>query len=160
MKSHCFRLHRSYSISFILSNVGEIFWDWIQKVRTYFTYSIKQAGEIEKFHVAVVQQRLRNVQKGVMHVLKLLLFCCSRCRRRRRWLDFKKSGYHGNVTSHFPSLLSFPNWAGPGLRLGATVKNPARGQYGAQSSVASTFMRVPRAAEHSLWWNNAKLSVL
>ena len=87
MKSHCFRLHRSYSISFILSNVGEIFWGWIQKARTYFTYSIKQASEIEKFHVAVVQQRLRNVQKGVMHVLKLLLFCRSRCRRRRRWLD-------------------------------------------------------------------------
>ena len=50
----------------------------------------------------------------------------------------KKFGYHGN-------------WAGCGLRLGATVKNPASGQYGTQSSVASTFMRVPRAAEHSLW---------
>ena len=136
---------------FILSNVGEIFWGWIQKARTYFTYSIKQASEIEKFHVAVVQQRLRNVLKGVMHVLKLLLFCRSRCRRRRRWLDFKKSGYHGNVTSHFSSLLSFPNWASRGLRLDATVKNPASGQYGTQSSVASTFMRVPRAAEHSLW---------
>ena len=24
--SHCFKLHRSYSISFNLSNVGEIFW--------------------------------------------------------------------------------------------------------------------------------------
>ena len=90
-------------------------------------------------------------EKGVMHVLKLLLFCRSRCRRRRRWLDFKKSGYHGNVTSHFSSLLSFPNWAGRGLRLGATVKNPASGQYGTQSYVAFTFVRVSRAAEHSLW---------
>ena len=47
------------------------------------TYSIKRAREIRKFHVAVVQQRLRNVQKSVMHVqscsfvnLNLLLFCC------------------------------------------------------------------------------------
>ena len=31
------------------------------------TYSIKRASEIGKFHAAVVQQRLRNVQKGVMH---------------------------------------------------------------------------------------------
>ena len=32
-----------------------------------FTYSIKQACEIRKFHVAVEQRRLRNVQKSVMH---------------------------------------------------------------------------------------------
>ena len=30
-----------------------------------FTYSIKRAREIGKIHVAVVQQRLRNVQKSV-----------------------------------------------------------------------------------------------
>ena len=41
--------------------------------------------------MAVVQGRLRNVQKSVMHVksccfanLNLLLFSCFRCRRRRR----------------------------------------------------------------------------
>ena len=33
-----------------------------------FAYSIKRAREIRKFHVAVVQRRLRNVQKSVMHV--------------------------------------------------------------------------------------------
>ena len=45
------------------------------------TYVIKWASEIRKFHVAVVQQRLKNVQKSLMHVqsfsfanLKLLLF--------------------------------------------------------------------------------------
>ena len=32
------------------------------------TNSIKRAREIRKFHVAVVQQRLRNVPKSVMHV--------------------------------------------------------------------------------------------
>ena len=48
-------------------------------------------GEIRHFHVVVVQRRLRNVQKSVMHVqsccfanIKLLLFCRSRCLRRRR----------------------------------------------------------------------------
>ena len=49
------------------------------------TYLIKRASEIRKFHVAVVQQRLRNVQKSVMHVqscffvnlnLLLVLRCC------------------------------------------------------------------------------------
>ena len=33
-----------------------------------FTYSIKRTCEIRKFHVAVVQRRLRNVQKSVINV--------------------------------------------------------------------------------------------
>ena len=48
------------------------------------TYSIKRAREIRKFHVAVLQQRLRNVQKSMMHVqrcffanLNLSFFGCS-----------------------------------------------------------------------------------
>ena len=36
------------------------------------TYYIKQAHEIRKFHVAVVQRRQRNVQNSVMHVQS----CC------------------------------------------------------------------------------------
>ena len=49
-----------------------------------FTNSIKWECEIKHFHVAVVQRRLRNVQKSVMHVqgccfanvhVNLLLFC-------------------------------------------------------------------------------------
>ena len=43
------------------------------------TYSIKRAREIRKFHVAVVQQRLRNVQESVMHVQR----CFFAVRRRR-----------------------------------------------------------------------------
>ena len=38
----------------------------------FFTYSLKWTREIRKFHVAVVQRRLRNVQKSVMHVQ----ICC------------------------------------------------------------------------------------
>ena len=59
-----------------------------------FTHSIRQACEIRKFHVAVVQRRQRNIQKSMMHVqsccfadINLLLFNCSRCRRRRRCLN-------------------------------------------------------------------------
>ena len=37
-----------------------------------FTYSGKQAREIRKFHVEVVQRWLKNVQKSVMHVSS----CC------------------------------------------------------------------------------------
>ena len=36
-------------------------------------YSIKRGLEIRKFHVAVEQQRLRNVQKSVMHVQRCFL---------------------------------------------------------------------------------------
>ena len=53
-----------------------------------FTFPIKR--ESTKFHIVVVQQRQRNVQKSVPHVqsccfasLNLLFFCRFRCRRRR-----------------------------------------------------------------------------
>ena len=44
------------------------------------TYLIKRTSEIRKFYDAIVQQRLRNVQKSVMFSadLNLLLFC--RCK--------------------------------------------------------------------------------
>ena len=76
------------------------------------TYSIKRAREIRKFHVAVVQQRLRNVQKSVMHVQRCffanlnLSFFAVRSRRCKDALIvvIQKLCYHGNVTSHFSSL--------------------------------------------------------
>ena len=42
------------------------------------TYSTKRACEIRKFHVAVVQQRLRNVQKKRDARAKLFFFCQSK----------------------------------------------------------------------------------
>ena len=49
----------------------------VEKEKEYlcvaFIYSIKQAREIQRFHVIVVRRRLRNVQKSVMHMQ--LLFC-------------------------------------------------------------------------------------
>ena len=76
------------------------------------TYSIKRAREIRKFHVAVVQQRLRNVQKRVTRVQRCffanlnLLFFAVRSRRCKDSLIvvIQKFCYHGNVTSHFSSL--------------------------------------------------------
>ena len=64
---------------------------------SYSVFPFSTKRDIRHFHVvrALVQRRLRNVQKSVMHVqsccfanLNLLLFCCCRCRRRRRCLNF------------------------------------------------------------------------
>ena len=63
-ESRDFKLHRSYLISFILSNVGEIFctssegpYLSLEKEKetfcVVFTNSVKRAREISKFHVAV-----------------------------------------------------------------------------------------------------------
>ena len=67
----------------------------LQKEKENFvpTYFVKRAREIRKFHVAVMQRRLRTYKKNVLHVqnycfvnINLLLFCRSCCRRRRRCL--------------------------------------------------------------------------
>ena len=70
----------------------------LEKERENFrvVYSIKRAREIRKFHVAVLQRRLTNVQKACKKArakllfanTNLLLFCRSRCRQRRRCLSF------------------------------------------------------------------------
>ena len=67
--------------------------------------------EIRHFNVVVVQRRLRNVQKSVMHVqsccfanLNLFLFCRSRC-RRHRCLSSLIYGLNMRVTN-----IIFFNW--------------------------------------------------
>ena len=103
VNSHCFKLYRSYSIYFNLSNVGKPLWGWgvesestISKFRkrkrkflccVHLPYTITRTREIRKFHVAGVQRRLRHVQKSVINVesccfanISRLLICCSRCR--------------------------------------------------------------------------------
>ena len=82
-----------------------------------FTYSVKQVHEIRKFHVAIVQRWLKNVQKSVMHVqsccfanINLLLFCCSRCRRRCCCLNsllLWSKNFASMVTWHLTSPLYF-----------------------------------------------------
>ena len=75
------------------------------------TYSIKRAREIRKFHVAVVQQRLRNVQKRVMHLQlffcqsKPIVFCCSPSPLPKLPIVvIQKFCYHGNSS---PNTLPF-----------------------------------------------------
>ena len=86
-----------------------------QTFSVVLTYSIKGAREIRKFHVAVVQQRLRNVKKSVMHeercfflpILTYCFFVVLRCRCKNSLLLLhQKFCYHANVTSHFSSLLN------------------------------------------------------
>ena len=101
MNSGCFILHRSYSNSFNLSNVGDFFQKLNSKGPCHFSekeiesrclvFTSSVRREIRQFQVVVVQRRQDNVQKSVMHVqsccfsnLNLLLFCRFHYRRRRR----------------------------------------------------------------------------
>ena len=84
-----------------------------QKFWVALTDSTKRGREIRKFYVAVVQQRLRNVQKSAMHVqrcffanLNLLFLCCSPSTfQKLPTVVIQKFCYHVNMTSHF-SLLN------------------------------------------------------
>ena len=84
---------------------------------TVFTRSVKRASEIRKFHVTVVQRLLKNVQKSVMHVQsccftnKLIAFLpfslpSPSLLPKLPFVVIQKFCYHGNVTSHFSSLLT------------------------------------------------------
>ena len=79
-----FALFRTYSVllNFIQFVIGEI--SGVKPERTVFklrkrkflccvTYSINQERDIRKFHVAVVQRWLRNIQKSTMHVKVVVL---------------------------------------------------------------------------------------
>lgn len=53
-----------------------------ENVCVMFTYSIKQVHEIMKFHVAVLQQQLRSVQKSMsspsllkLSIVAIQIFC-------------------------------------------------------------------------------------
>ena len=83
-----------------------------------FTYSFKPpVREIRRFHVAVVQRRLRNVQKSVMHVqsccfvnINLLLFLPFSSQSMSSLINLpivviQKFCHHGSVTPHFSRLL-------------------------------------------------------
>ena len=80
-----------------------------------FTYSIKQAHEIRKVHVVVVQRWPRTVQKSIMHMqsccfayLNLCLFCCSPLSLQKLPIGvIQKFYYHGNMTSQFTSPFSY-----------------------------------------------------
>ena len=76
---------------------------------------MKQAREIRKVHVIVVQQQLRNVQKSIMHMqsccfayLNLCLFSCSPSSLQKLPIVvIQKFYYHGNMMSQFTSPCSY-----------------------------------------------------
>ena len=139
MNLHCFKLHWFYSISFDKSNIGKISGpeskttvSEFTKRKTKFLCSVhllhKAGATIRKFHVAVVQWQLRNVQRSVMHIqsycfanLNLLLFCHSHCGRHHLCLTLLLSSknfatmltwhhtsplYRGNQKKVKPSAIS------------------------------------------------------
>ena len=129
--SRRFKLHRSYSISFNLSKVGEIFWveseKTVSKFRkkenetfcVVFTNCTKWARETRKFHVAVMQRWLKNV----MHVqscrfanINLRIFCRSRYRRRFRCLSSVLLW-----SKHFATMVTWRHTSLSSVSLGATL---------------------------------------
>ena len=103
-----------------MPNVSEIF--WVKSERTVSKFRKRKRNFLccahllhkikwnRTFHVAVLQQRLRNVQKSVMHVQSWffanlnLFFCCSPSPLQKLPIVvIQKFCYHGNVTSHFSS---------------------------------------------------------
>ena len=78
VNSHFFKLHWSYSTSFIFKICQILAKFGVEPERTVSKFRKRKrkflccvhvrAREIRTFHVTVVQRRLRNVQKSVMHV--------------------------------------------------------------------------------------------
>ena len=68
---------------------------------------IRRAREIRKFHVAVVQQWLKNVQNSNVNANVNLLFLCCLLSPLQKLpiVVIQKFCYPGNMTSHFSSLL-------------------------------------------------------
>ena len=121
--SHRFKLYRSYSISFNLSKVGEIF--WVESERTVsksrqkenenfcvvFTNSVKWARETRKF------QKKKSVMQSCRFAnINLRIFCRSRYRRRRRCLS---SGLLWS--KHFATMVTWRHTLLSSVSLGATL---------------------------------------
>ena len=77
-----------------------------EKENCCFVFPSSKKREIRHYHVVIVQRRLRDAQKSVMHVqssffanLNLLGFCRFRC-RRRRLSSLKKSEEGAGAAVH------------------------------------------------------------
>ena len=86
-----FKIHRSYSMSFNLSDVGEFFWSWIlravtdfekkkRKANRSFVFTCSQSVKLGIFMLWFFRGRQRNVPKSVLQVqrfvLLILTYCC------------------------------------------------------------------------------------
>ena len=78
----CWRMFLKFNSKGLYQSSGK------EKENCCFVFPSSTKREVRRFHVVVVQRRLRSVQKRVMHVqscyfanLNLLVYCCSRyCR--------------------------------------------------------------------------------
>ena len=124
--SHCFKLHRSYSLSFNLSNVGEIFWIESERKRKRnflcCVHLLRKAGSV-KSEVSCrsrVMMAIKCAKKR--HALAQLLFTninllpflpfsspSPSLLTKLPFVVIQKFLYHGNVTSYFSSLLTTLN---------------------------------------------------
>ena len=92
--SHCFRLRLSDSVSFNLSNVGEIFCGWTQQTVSKFRNKRNFLCCVHVFYQNGRVKLTEKCTKSVSHLqsccfanLNLLLFCRSYCRRRLHCLS-------------------------------------------------------------------------
>ena len=89
-----------------------------EKENCCFVFTSSKKREIRHYHVVIVQRRLRDAQKSVMHVqssyfanLNLLGFCRFRCRRRCRCLSSlknRKRGLGRPYTGFKSTAVSYP----------------------------------------------------
>ena len=122
VNSHCFKLHRSYSISFHLSNVGEIF--WIESDRTVSEFRKRKRNFLCCVHllrkVGACHSRATTAKKYakkrdaraklLFYYYKFIAFLpfslpSTSLLAKLPFVVIQKFCYHGNVTSHFSSLL-------------------------------------------------------
>ena len=119
VNSHCFKLHRSYSISFHLSNVGEIF--WIESERTICEFRKRKRNFLCCVHLirkvgacrscaAIAKKCAKKLDAGA----KLLFYCYKFIAffavlvavafvvAQAPFVLIQTFWYHGNVTSHSP----------------------------------------------------------
>ena len=126
--SHCFKLHRSYSLSFNLSNVGEIFWIQSERKRKRkrnflcCVHLLRKAGSV-KLEVSCRSRAMMAIKCAKKrHALAQLLFTninllpflpfsspSPSLLTKLPFVVIQKFLYHGNVTSYFSSLLTTLN---------------------------------------------------
>ena len=123
---HCFKLHRSYSVSFNLSNVGEIFWIQSERKRKRnflcCVHLLRKAGSV-KLEVSCRSRAMMAIKCAKKrHALAQLLFTdinllpflpfsspSPSLLTKLPFVVIQKFLYHGNVTSYFSSLLTTLN---------------------------------------------------
>ena len=123
--SHCFKLHRSYSLSFNLSNVGEIFWIESERKRKRnflcCVHLLRKAGSVKlevscrsSAMMAIKCAKKRHALAQLLFTnINLLPFCRSRRLRRRCWLSsllLWSKHFSTMVTWRHTSPLYWQHW--------------------------------------------------